>query len=151
MIDIIGSLRAWLASQSEITDLLDTVGVAPAVYNGFVPQSIEINAPVVVIDQPTQDSRSDTSTEYVRDVRFNLRVYARVAQSDGSRSSLTLDRAAATLCRNLHSARVTLLDFDGNASGSFMGGQVDGPVPAPAESPSLGGRRISARWLIQET
>lgn len=144
MVDTTKALYDWMVGQSSITDTLGVFAGQPAVFEERIPPGHEITDPVVIIDAPNQDNRSDTSTHIYRDIIIRIRVYARTQTTTGATGTSALHLASETIANALHNARIPV------AGAKLTGCKVSGPIKAPTESPSLGGRLITTRWYIQE-
>ncbi len=145
MIDTTAALYAWLTGHAPITAAIDTYSGFPAVFEQYVPDDHEIGGPVVVLDAPSRNDRENMNACRAREVVVNIRVYANVRSKDGDTGSAALHVAAETIANELHNF---VLPLNG---GVTMGALVSGPVLAPTESPSIGGRLITLRWRIKET
>ncbi len=145
MIDTTAALYAWLSTRAPITAVIDTFSGTPAVFDAYVPDGHEIEKPVIIIDAPTQNNRQEMNDCRARTAVVNLRLYANLRSKTGDTGSAALHAAAETVATELHNFVLPL------AGGVTMGAQVSGPVLAPTESPSIGGRLITLSWRITET
>ena len=145
MIDTTAALYAFLSGTAAITNSIDAYNTFPAIFESYVPDAYEIDGPTIVIDAPTRNDRQSMNKCQAREVIVNLRIYARVRTKGGDTGSAGLHTASETIAKELHNFVVPL------SGGITQGCQVSGPILAPTESPSIGGRLITIRWRIQET
>jgi hypothetical protein len=148
MIDTTKDIFAYASTLTVITDKLAIYNAAPAIFETMIPDGYEITDPVAVIDYPNANARTDTSSHTIRDVMVRVRVYAQTKFTRAGVSfldTLPLHEAAEAIADAFTTARIP------TTGGTLMGAQVSGPVLVPTETPSLGGRHLEIRWIIQET
>ena len=142
MLDIQGAVYSRLYADATLGGLIASYGGVAAVFSDPVPDNIEIGAsPVVVVATPFLNEADDTFSEDYRTPSLNVRLYHRP-----SGSTLALDTAAErvrTLLKSWPTGAIT--------GGSLVDATVTGPVGAPTEDPSLEGRLLTVRLIIQET
>ena len=136
------AIFARLNSQASIKSRLDTHNNKPAIFNDRAPDAFVFGAKAaIVIAASTRDEPDDTFTEFGREVVQDVRIYAK----DGG-STAVIDQLARDI-RELFHARPSELTVDG---GSCSLATATGPVAAPTTDPSLIGRRVSLRLLLQK-
>ena len=148
MIDTTRDNFAFANANAAITDKLAIHNGAPAIFASLAPDGYEIIDPVVLLDTPYANTRSDTSSCTVRDITIRVRLYAQTKFTRAGVSfldTLPLHEAAEAFASAFTTAQIP------TSGGTLMGAQVSGPTILPTETPSLGGRIIEIRWKIQET
>ena len=148
MIDTTKDIFVAASANTAITDKLGTYNGAPAIFANLAPDGYEITDPVVILDTPYANTRSDTTSCTVRDVAVRIRIYAQIKFTRAGVTfldTLPLHEAAEAFASAFSTAQIP------TSGGILMGAQVSGPTLLPTETPSLGGRIIEIRWKIQET
>ena len=147
MLDPIGDLYQYLASQSALTGVLDSYAGAPAIFAGTIPPDHDIKAPVAVLDYPASAIRRQTNTNINRDLKMSVRIYSRVHFiKDGISQYDTwpLQQAAEAVAAALITARLPI------SGGVLRGADVTGPIIAPTQDTTIAGRLVTIRWQVEE-
>lgn len=142
MLDIQGAVYARLSSDATLTAQLATYNSAPAVLADPPAADLVISEdkPVVIVASPSQQESEDDFSTAHRVAVVNVRLYHKPIGS-----TLKLDTAAERV-------RALLKNWGGAVTGgTVLDGEVSGPVPAPTDDPSIEGRLVTARLIIQET
>lgn len=130
-----------LASDSGILAGLDVYGGAPAIFNDRAPDDFIFGAKAaLIIAAPTGDDPTETFTEAGREIRQDIRLYAK---DDGSTADID---ALARTVRDLFHNQPEALTVTGAAP---IICQASGPTVSPTTDPSLVGRRISLRLELE--
>ncbi len=147
MLDPIGDLYQYLSHDPDVTNRLGVYTGSPAIFAGKIPPDHDITDPVVVLDYPLVNLRTQTSSSINRDIQTTLRVYAQVQfTQDGASFYNTedLQQASETIAASLITARIAV------TGGILRGADVQGPIHGPTENTSLAGRLITVRWRVEE-
>lgn len=130
-----------LSADADILARLDTYGAAPAIFNDRAPDAFMFGAKAaLIIAAPTGDDPTETFTETGREIRQDMRLYAR---DDGSTADIdALARAVRDLFHN-HPEALTV------AGARPVICQASGPTVSPTTDPSLVGRRVSLRLELE--
>lgn len=135
------AIYARLNSQAGIKSRLDVHNSKPAIFNDRAPDAFVFGEKAaVVIAAPTRDEPDDTLTEFGREVVQDIRIYAK-----DTGSTAVIDQLARDI-RDLFHTRPSELTVDG---GSCSLATATGPVAAPTTDPSLIGRRVTLRLLLE--
>lgn len=130
-----------LAADADILAGLDTYGAAPAIFNDRAPDAFVFGTKAaLIIAAPTGDDPTETFTETGREIRQDIRLYAR---DDGSTADIdALARAVRDLFHN-HPEDLTI------SGARPIICQASGPTVSPTTDPSLVGRRVSLRLELE--
>lgn len=130
-----------LAADAYILAGLDTYGAAPAIFNDRAPDAFVFGTKAaLIIAAPTGDDPTETFTETGREIRQDIRLYAR---DDGSTADIdALARAVRDLFHN-HPEDLTV------SGARPVICQASGPTVSPTTDPSLVGRRVSLRLELE--
>lgn len=141
--DTFALIHARLSGDAALAADLSFYDAAPAIFSERGPDGFMFEGPTaaVIIAAPTGNEPDDTLTEFGREVRQDVRLYA-----NDTGSSALLDRAAERV-RSLFHARHADLSITG---GKVVGSRVTGPVAAPTTDPSLIGRRLTLQLTLEE-
>jgi len=143
MLDLIKDLYTYLSAQTELTDHLDVYAGAPAIFAEAVPADHVISEPVLVLDYPRAQIRSQTFSTRTRDIEIPLRVLASWDQIGGY-NSLILQQSAEAVCGGLSTHQITL------SGGRLRGFDLEGPIQMELEDTTLGARLILLKWRVLE-
>lgn len=143
MLDIQGAVWSRLSADATLLALLASYGAGKAVVSDPVPDDLLVTSalPVCIVSAPLSNEADDSFTEDLRRAEVSVRLYHKPAGS-----SLALEQAAErvrTLIKSWPAGAIT--------GGTLLAATVSGPVVGPTDDPSLDGRVITARLIIQET
>jgi len=148
MLDPIGDLYQYLSSNPDVTSRLGIYAGSRAIFAGQIPPDHEITDPVIILDYPLVNLRTQTSSTINRDIQTTLRVYAQVQFTQGGVSFYNtedLQQASEALAASLVTARIPI------QGGILRGALVKGPINAPVDDKTLAGRLITVRWRVEES
>ena len=130
-----------LAGSTDVVAALDAIDGAPAIFNDRAPDDFVFSTKAaIVIAAPSADVDASTFSETIRDVTQDVRFYAR---DTGSTEAID---ALARAVRDLFHARPDELTVEGGVCSLAT---ATGPVAAPTTDPSLVGRRVTLRLLLE--
>lgn len=146
MLDIQGAVWSRLSADATLLALLASYADGPGgkgLVSDPVPDDLLVNdtKPVCIVSAPLSNEADDSFTEDLRRADVSVRLYHKPAGS-----SLALEQAAErvrTLIKTWPAGAIT--------GGTLLAATVSGPVVGPTDDPSLDGRVITARLIIQET
>lgn len=130
-----------LSADSSIIAELEVFEGAPAIFNDRAPDAfVFYNKAALIIAAPTGDDPTETFTEAGREIRQDIRIYAK---DDGSTAAI---HALARAVRDLFHNQPEALTMTGAVP---IICQAAGPTVSPTTDPSLVGRRISLRLELE--
>lgn len=143
MLDIQGAVWSRLSADATLLALLASYGVGKAVVSDPVPDDLLVTdtKPICIVSAPLSNEADDSFTEDLRRADLSVRLYHKPTGS-----SLPLEQAAERV-------RMLIKTWPAGAitGGTLLAATVSGPVVGPTDDPSLDGRVITARLIIQET
>jgi hypothetical protein len=130
-----------LSADADIMAGLDVFEGSPAIFNDRAPDDFIFDTKAaLIIAAPTGDDPTETFTEAGRDMRQDIRLYAK---DDGSTADID---ALARAVRDLFHNQPEALSLTGAVP---IICQAAGPTVSPTTDPSLVGRRISLRLELE--
>lgn len=135
------AIFARLNDSLTIIERLDTFEGRAAIFNDRAPDDFQFSdKAALVIAAPSADTDASTFTETVRDITQNVRLYARDTGSTAAIDGLGRD------IRDLFHLQASQIEVE---DGTCSLATATGPVAAPTTDPSLVGRRVMLRLLLE--
>lgn len=135
------AIFARLNGSLSIIDRLDAFDGAPAIFNDRAPDDFQFSdKAALVIAAPSADIDASTFSETIRDITQDVRLYARDTGSTADIDALGRD------IRDLFHLQASQIEVE---DGTCSLATATGPVAAPTTDPSLVGRRVTLRLLLE--
>lgn len=135
------AIFARLNDALSIIERLDVFEGGAAIFNDRAPDDFQFSdKAALVIAAPSADTDASTFTETIRDITQDVRLYARDTGSTTDIDALGRD------IRDLFHLQASQIEVEG---GSCSLATATGPVAAPTTDPSLVGRRVMLRLLLE--
>lgn len=135
------AIFARLNGSLSIIDRLDVFEDRAAIFNDRAPDDFQFTGKAaLVIAAPSGDIDASTFSETIRDITQDVRLYARDTGSTAEIDALGRD------IRDLFHLQAPEIEVEG---GTCSLATATGPVAAPTTDPSLVGRRVTLRLLLE--
>lgn len=135
------AIFARLNGSQSIIDRLDLFEGRAAIFNDRAPDDFQFSdKAALVIAAPSADTDASTFSETIRDITQDVRLYAR-----DTGSTADIDGLGRHI-RDLFHLQASQIEVE---DGTCSLATATGPVAAPTTDPSLVGRRVTLRLLLE--
>lgn len=135
------AIFARLNGSLSIIDRLDIFEGRPAIFNDRAPDDFQFSGKsALIIAAPSADIDASTFSETIRDITQDVRLYAR-----DTGSTADIDALGRNI-RDLFHLQASQIEVE---DGTCSLATATGPVAAPTTDPSLVGRRVTLRLLLE--